>query len=189
MEWGFLPSILKYLSLPVTIEYFMVSVSDAELCKAAASGADKFLEVIVDGIRRAAGDCLNAEAIMILNGYQNALMAYSVFRDEVMEGGFIQLIQNGYGPYIFYNPFAKSMRLFGVARLAVLVNKANEIYRANRDDLERERDDDEFMAMYEQYEQFDPLQDEFIELEPDFTNTIAAYVDDNINQFVDEIVR
>ena len=81
------------------------------------------------------------------------------------------------------------MRLFGVARLAVLVNKANEIYRANRDDLERERDDDEFMAMYEQYEQFDPLQDEFIELEPDFTNTIAAYVDDNINQFVDEIVR
>ena len=162
MEWGFLPSILKYLSLPVTIEYFMVSVSDAELCKAAASGADKFLEVIVDGIRRAAGDCLNAEAIMRLNGYQNALMAYSVFRDEVMEGGFIQLIQNGYGPYIFYNPFAKSMRLFGVARLAVLVNKANEIYRANRDDLERERDDDEFMAMYEQYEQFDPLQDEFI---------------------------
>ena len=106
----------------------MVSVSDAELCKAAASGADKFLEVIVDGIRRAAGDCLNAEAIMRLNGYQNALMAYSVFRDEVMEGGFIQLIQNGYGPYIFYNPFAKSMRLFGVARLAVLVNKANEIY-------------------------------------------------------------
>ena len=77
----------------------------------------------------------------------------------------------------------------GVARLAVLVNKANEIYRANRDDLERERDDDEFMAMYEQYEQFDPLQDEFIELEPDFTNTIAGYVDDNINQFVDEIVR
>ena len=55
--------------------------------------------------------------------------------------------------------------------------------------MERERDDDEFMAMYEQYGQFDPLQDEFIELEPDFTTTIAAYVDDNINQFVDEIVR
>ena len=32
---------------------------------------------------------------------------------------------------------------------------------SHRDDLERERTDEEFMAMYEQYEAFDELEDEF----------------------------
>ena len=43
------------------------------------------------------------------------------------------------------------------------------------------------MAMYEQYERFDDIQDEFIDSEPDFAEAIAAYVDANIDQFIDEI--
>jgi len=38
-----------------------------------------------------------------------------------------------------------------------LVYKAKKIYDAHRHDLEKERTEDEFMAMYEQYEAFDDL--------------------------------
>ena len=99
------------------------------------------------------------------------------FRDEVTEGGFCQLIQNGYGAYIFGNPFARVMRLWGAESFSKLVYRAKKIYDANREDLERERTDEEFMAMYEQYEAFDELEEEFGEMEEEVTETLARYVD------------
>ena len=54
-----------------------------------------------------------------------------------MFGGFCQLIQNGYGGYIFDNPFAKVMRLWGAEEFSKLVYKAKKIYDANRKDLEK----------------------------------------------------
>lgn len=53
------------------------------------------------------------------------------------------------------------MRLWGAEDFGKLVYRAKKIYDAHREDLERERTDDEFMAMYEQYEAFDELEEEF----------------------------
>lgn len=100
-----------------------------------------------------------------------------------MEGGFCQLVQNGYGGYIFANPFAKVMRLWGVGDLSKLVYAAKKIYDVHRKDLERERTDDEFMAMYEQYEAFDELEDEFLEKEEEYTALVASYVDEHLESF------
>ena len=80
--------------------------------------------------------------------YQHSLLGYHFFREEINEGGFIQLIQNGYGPYLFDNPFAKSMRLFGVKEFSKLIYTAKKIYDENRADLEKDCDDEEFMARY-----------------------------------------
>lgn len=126
---------------------------------------------------------MTAETMPLLTGEQHSLLAYRIFRDEVMEGGFCQLIQNGYGGYIFDNPFARVMRLWGVADLAKLVYAARKIYEEHREDLERERTDEEFMAMYEQYEAFDDLEDEFLEKEEMFTAQVAEYVDEHLELF------
>ncbi len=100
------------------------------------------------------GGKINADTMPLLNGYQHTLLGYHFFREEVMEGGFVQLIQNGYGPYIFDNPFAKAMRMFGAKEFSKLIYEAKKIYDAHREDLEKERTEEEFMAMYEQYESF-----------------------------------
>lgn len=55
--------------------------------------------------------------------------------------------------------------------------RREKIYDAHREDLERERTDEEFMAMYEQYEAFDELEEEFGEMEEEVTETLARYVD------------
>ncbi len=154
------------------------------LQEAASKGSSSFLDFLISSIRVAAGNSLTGESLASLNWQQNTLLAYGIFKDEVMNGGFVQLIQNGYGGYIFRNPFAKSIRLFGVSRLATLVNKAGKIYSKNREDLEVERDEEEFMALYEKYEQFDDIEEEFIALEPDFTDAIAEYAKNNINEFI-----
>lgn len=75
------------------------------------------------------------------------------------------------------------MRLWGVADLAKLVYAARKIYEEHREDLERERTDEEFMAMYEQYEAFDDLEDEFLEKEEMFTAQVAEYVDEHLELF------
>ena len=161
----------------------MIEVSDAALRVAAEEGMDAFIQVFTDAYKQVIGDDWNAEKMALLNAEQHTLLAYQLFRDEVMEGGFCQLIQNGYGGYIFMNPFAKALRLWGVGELTKLIYSAREIYVANKADLERERTDEEFMAMYEQYEAFDDLEDVFFEKEEMFTALVTEYVDDHLEQF------
>ncbi|KAA6317108.1 hypothetical protein EZS27_032686 [termite gut metagenome] len=98
--------------------------------------------------------------------------------------GGCQLVQNGYGGYIFNNPFAKAMRLFGFTTFAKLLNNAKQIYLAYRENLEKEQTDKEFMAMYEQYEAFDALEEEFFAMEQDLTTQIVAYAKKYLKQFV-----
>ena len=54
--------------------------------------------------------------------------------------------------------------------------------------MEKDCDDEEFMAMYEQYEVFDELEEQFMDMEELVTAQIAEYVDNNIEQFA-EIVE
>ena len=161
----------------------MIEITDTALQAAAAEGMDAFLRAFTDKYREALGGDPTAETISRLNGEQHSLLAYRIFRDEVTEGGFCQLIQNGYGAYIFGNPFARVMRLWGAERFSKLVYAAKKIYHAHREDLERERTDEEFMAMYEQYEAFDELEEEFGEMEEEVTETLARYVDAHLELF------
>lgn len=161
----------------------MIEVTDATLRQAAGEGMDAFIGVFTDAYKKVIGEELTAETMPLLSGEQHSLLAYRIFRDEIMEGGFCQLIQNGYGGYIFDNPFAKVMRMWGVGDLNKLVYAARKIYDANREDLERDRTDDEFMAMYEQYEAFDELEEEFLEKEEEYTALVAGYVDEHLDLF------
>ena len=161
----------------------MIEITDAALRKAAGEGMDTFIQVFTDRYKEVIGGELTAESMPLLTGEQHTLLAYQIFRDEVMDGGFCQLIQNGYGGYIFANPFAKVMRLWGVEDFGKLVYRAKKIYDAHREDLERERTDDEFMAMYEQYEAFDELEEAYLEMEEQVTALIASYVDDHLELF------
>ena len=161
----------------------MIEITDAALRKAAGEGMDTFIQVFTDRYKEVIGGELTAESMPLLTGEQHTLLAYQIFRDEVMDGGFCQLIQNGYGGYIFANPFAKGMRLCGAEDFGKLVYRAKKIYDAHREDLERERTDDEFMAMYEQYEAFDELEEEFLEKEEGITAMVASYVDEHLELF------
>lgn len=160
-----------------------ITITDEALRKGAEEGMDGFLKVFTDKYLEVTGGVINAETMPLLNGHQHSLLGYHFFREEVNEGGFVQLIQNGYGPYIFDNPFAKAMRLFGVKEFSKLVYAAKKIYDENKADLEKECDEDEFMAMYEQYEVFDDLEEKFMDMEEFVTAKLAEFVDENLELF------
>lgn len=161
----------------------MIEVTEVALQKAAGEGMDEFIQVFTDQYKSVIGGELAAETMPLLTGEQHSLLAYQIFRDEIMEGGFCQLIQNGYGGYIFDNPFAKVMRLWGAEELSRLIYKAKKIYDVHKADLLKERSDDEFMAMYEQYEAFDDLEEEYLDMEEEVTALVARYVDNHLDLF------
>ena len=165
----------------------MIKISEQTIIDAVEKGMDEFLKVFTDAYIEALGDEMNEESMNRLNGYQHTLLAYRYFTDELNVGGFIQLIQNGYGGYIFDNPTAKALRMMGAKGISKLIYKAKEIYYKHRDELERETTEEEFMAMYEQYEQFDELEEKFMEIEEEETAIIAHYVDEHIEDFAEVI--
>ena len=78
-----------------------VIVKDERLQQAAMEGMDAFVKVFVDAIREAIGGELTAETMGELNSDQITLLAWDMLHEDVMDGGFVQLIHNGLGTHIF----------------------------------------------------------------------------------------
>lgn len=160
-----------------------VTISDATLRKAAGEGMDAFVGAFVTAIKEAIGGELTGETMAELNSDQITLLAWDVLHEEVMDGGFIQLIHNGYGPFIFKNPFAKALKLWGMRELSKLIYDAHTLYAKYHEKIEKDCTDEEFMALFEQYPEFDDMDDEFVEKEEEWTSDIAHYIDENIARF------
>ena len=160
-----------------------VTIQDATLQKAATEGMDAFVGAFVVAIKEAIGGELTADTLSELNSDQITLLAWDTLHQEVMDGGFVQLIHNGYGPFIFKNPFAKAVKLWGMRELSKLVYDAHSLYVKYHEQIERDCTDDEFMALFEQFPEFDDLDDGFVEREEEWTEQVAHYIDEHIEKF------
>ena len=160
-----------------------VTVKDSDLQQAAMEGMDSFLGVFITAIRDAIGGELTEETMSGLNSDQLTLLAWQTLHDEVMDGGFVQLIYNGYGPFIFNNPLAKVLKLWGMRELSKLIYEGHTLWLKYREQIEQELSDEDFMALFEQMPEFDDLDDAFVENEEQWTEEIAHYVDEHIDRF------
>lgn len=161
-----------------------ITVKDSELSQAALEGMDEFLQVFVRAIRDAIGGEPTPETLSELNADQMTLLCWDTMREELLVGGFVQLIHNGYGTFIFKNPFAKALnKMWHIRDLSKMLYEVHTLWLESREALECDCTDDEFMALYEQFPQFDSYDDAFIENEPRWTEEIAQYVDQHIDHF------
>lgn len=158
-------------------------MKDEALRKAAGEGMDAFVGCFVTAIHDAIGGELTAETMAQLNADQITLLAWQTLHEEVMDGGFVQLIHNGYGPFIFKNPLAKALKLWGLRDLSKLIYNAHTLYNKYGAALEKDCTEDEFMALFEQYPEFDDFDDAFVEQEEQWTSAIAHYIDEHIDHF------
>lgn len=161
-----------------------VKINDADLRLAASEGMDAFVKAFVNAIYDTVGGELTAEAMAELNPDQITLLAYDILHQEVMDGGFVQLIHNGYGGFIFKNPFAKALnKLWGMRPLSKLIYDAHTLYVKYGDEIEQDCSDEEFMALFEKYSEFDDFDDTFVENEEEWTECVARYIDEHIERF------
>jgi len=134
-----------------------VTVRDTALQKAAEQGMDAFLQTFIDAIYQAIGGELTADTMSLLNADN--------------------------GAFIFHNPFDKAVRAWGMIDLFRIMKKCHNLYRKYGEEIERDCSEDEFMALFEKYPEFDDYDDTFVENEERWTSEIANYVDQNIDKF------
>jgi hypothetical protein len=160
-----------------------VKINDSVLRQAAGEGMDAFVGAFITAIKDAIGGQLTTENMGELNADQITLLAWDTLHEEVMDGGFVQLIHNGYGPFIFKNPFAKAVKLWGMRELSKLIYDAHTLYLKYKDQIEVDCTEEEFMALFEKCPEFDEMDDTFVENEEAWTAQIAEYIDQHLEQF------
>jgi hypothetical protein len=125
-----------------------VQIKDADLQRAAEEGMDEFIKVFTDAILDAIGGELTAETMPLLNADQITLLAYVALRDEVMDGGFVQLIHNGW-PLRLPQPARQGLRNWGLQPLYKIINKCHRVYNMHHEEIEKDCTQEEFDALYE----------------------------------------
>lgn len=133
------------------------------------------LQEIREHILDRTGGALTAASMQQLSADEVTLLAYCTLREEVMDGGLVQLIYNGYGPFIFLNPFAKAMRLWGLKDFSKLLYEGRKFYEEHGAEIQREMSDEDFMALFEQYPEADDFDDTFIENEEEITRQVLDH--------------
>jgi len=165
----------------------MIQITEQQIADALKKEPIDYINLYTDAYLSEVDNQLDGDNMQKLSGFQHGLLAYRYFKEEVNYGGFVQLIQNGLGGYIFDNPTAKAFKIFGANSTARLIYKAKEIYDANRKELERDATDEEFTAMYVDFDVFDDIEESYYQIEKQQTAIIAKYVDENRDSFADII--
>lgn len=163
----------------------MIQITEKQIAESLRKEPIDYINLYTDAYLAEVDNELSSQNMQKLNGHQHALLAYRYFREEVNYGGFVQLIQNGYGGYIFDNPTAKALKIFGADGTAKLIYKAKEIYDANREELERDTSDEDFNAMYVDFEVFEEIEESYYQIEKAQTAIVAKFVDNNRELFAE----
>lgn len=159
-------------------------VKEESIIKAANEGMDEFINLIADTLLESVGGSLDATTMQQLNADQLTVIAYIWMRNEVMDGGFVQLIHNGFGGFIFENPFARIIKSWGLKELGRLIYNVKKLYHEHGASIQADCTDEEFMELFEKYPAFDDYDDTFVENEEEWTSGMAYYIDEHLQDFI-----
>lgn len=161
-------------------------ITQEELDAAWKASPLNYIEAITDAYLNTLDGQLTEYNMDVLTANQHTLLAYRYILDEVMEGGFIQLIQNGYGPYVLDGPFAMMMKKhWELVDFGKFMYEVKKEYHLHKAELEADLNEEQFMALYEQQEKMNELGDEFLDKYQEIvTPSIADYVRKNEEKFV-----
>jgi hypothetical protein len=121
--------------------------------------------------------------------YQDTLMILQLIYPGpdigVFPGGFITLIQEGFGEYIFESEFGGCLKEWGFNHLASIIERANKIYQSKKVELESQTHDYEveLSEYYAQYPELGKLGEEFGYYMGDEAEYIIEFVKNNIEYF------
>ena len=125
-----------------------------------------------------------------LNDNQLALFGYRILDAQVTNGGFLQLIYNGYAPYAFENTFIQTLRLWGAASTADLLELVKPAGLQVAEKLQsagqfgEQRNMDAFSDLYKEYPEFDKYDDKYYEINKTELRIVKDYVAHNLSDFI-----
>lgn len=121
-----------------------------------------------------------------INDHQAILLIFNDLYGQVTNGGFIQLIYNGYGFSVFESEFINLLESIGIAKIQNILERAKifyEKYREKFENVNRENWDD-FAELYKKCPEFEKLDEEFYEVMDAEVSILKNFVEKNLSDFV-----
>ncbi len=94
-----------------------------------------------------------------LNPGQQLLLSFDYLRTQVMQGGFIQLIQNGYVGLLPDMP--AWLQEAGAPEMAQVIDDALKVYVLNKEILSKKTTVEEFALLYNELKEFEGIDERF----------------------------
>ncbi|MBS1771958.1 MAG: DUF4375 domain-containing protein [Bacteroidetes bacterium] len=113
---------------------------------------------------------------------QQLLLSYDYVQMQVMQGGFIQLIQNGYIGLLPTMP--GWLQIIGDYEMAKIIDDVLKVYVLNKEELDKKTTVEEFAQLYNEYKEFEALDEKFRELNMPTTEKLLTYAKHHIEEFV-----
>lgn len=112
---------------------------------------------------------------------QQLLLSYDYIRQQVLQGGFIQLIQNGYIGLLPQMP--DWLYKIGADGMAQVIDDVLKVYVLNNESLERKTSVEEFARLYDEFKEFEGIDDRFVEENEKTRDLILSYATHHIEEF------
>jgi hypothetical protein len=97
-----------------------------------------------------------------LSDGQQLLLGYDYLRTQVVQGGFIQLIQNGYVGLL--PSLIEQLNMVGAFEMAVVLDDVLKVYVLNMDQLGRPTTVEEFARLYDEFKEFEIIDQRYANL-------------------------
>jgi hypothetical protein len=112
---------------------------------------------------------------------QQLLLSYDYVRMQVIQGGFIQLIQNGYIGLL--PPMPNWLYAINAGEMAKVIDDVLKVYVLNHEMLEKETSVEEFAKLYDELKEFEAIDEQFLALNESTLNKILQFATDHIEEF------
>ncbi len=143
---------------------------------------DEFYEYLVQPLHEELYRRQHFEFIEELSPGQQLLLAYDYLRTQVLQGGFIQFIQNGY--VLLLPDIIEQLLIVKANNMAKVIDDVLKVYVLNRESLDKETSVEEFAKLYEEFKEFEILDQRFIELNVVTERIMIEYAYKNLSSFL-----
>lgn len=117
-----------------------------------------------------------------LSPAQQMLLAYDYIQSQVLQGGFLQLIQNKYISLLL--PAIEGLEhTTRDQEMIPVLDDVLKVYVLNQEALDRETSVDEFAALYQEFKEFEILDEKFSTLHSETMKKITGYISAHPEQF------
>ena len=144
---------------------------------------DEVTDLFLEDYQLVHNNTENEEVLEYLNDDQLANYLMNTLVNQVNNGGFIQLIQNGYSHQIFNSPFIATIKKWGLDELSELLLRVKEIFLKNEDDLTQEMDSHQFSELYKKYPEFSKHDNTFFAKAQEFILLWSVHILTNKEMF------
>lgn len=161
---------------------FLPVVSKAAFEEKKAGSAEELFEFLVEPLHEELYKQQDFTFIDELSAGQQLLISYDYVRMQVLQGGFIQMIQNGYVGILPAMP--EWLKMVKDRHMAKTIDDVLKVYVLNREMLDKQTSVEEFAKLYDELKEFETLDEQFMAQNDDTIKLITDYALAHTDDFV-----